>query len=1133
MNATPPRWRWVLGVVLALCAGAAAADPLTIIGTVLTKIGVTAAWVTAAKVAFVVATLAYGESRRRKASRAMDAARQAHNANLQDRTINVLSTAAPWQIIYGQCEVGGSIEGILTSGDTDQFKHLVIVWAAHACTSIEDVKINGVSLGTLDGNGYVTAGKWWREQTAVHSEKVTFDGSGQATLANADAQLMAVIKDVGTAWNENFEPEPETRYDGVTVAGTTLSGGPPGIACVVTYTLQGDYALVRVKHHLGDPDQVADATLLAECPADWSASDRLRGLTYSVIRLALKEPEFQGGPPAITVVVKGKALYDHRTGLTAWSDNAALATADYLRATYGKDARYNQMHWDSVDAAANVCDETIMVGDWSGPRYTCNGAFKTDQDTDSVLEDLLGAMAGWADGGAGWRVGAGAWTAPVTTLTDDDNAGPVELAGGDGLDQLFNGVRGQFQDPARYGVGTDYTPYQNAAFVTADGREMWTDIGLPFTNHQQRATNLARIAVESARGEVLSYPAKMAVVQRLRVGERAVVNLPTLAINGGIYRLVKRDETPGGIVHLTLRQDAEANYDLADAAAPLPSTSGLPDPYIVPPVSGLTAESGEAWALVAAGGGVLPRILVAVIVAPELLSDRLQIEWRPSNTLEWQTWLAPTGGRALFIEPVSLGTTYFIRARWMRLVDGREVFGDWRVTSCVASAKSTPPPAFDVFGVVALADGTRELSFGYTTTPQPVDYRGAEIRYIAGTVPSPDWDLMTSMSSNGTLFTTSPALSGLPTAAGAWTFAARARDSHGLSTMLVVTETLPATGSDYVGDTTAPPTPTSFGGLASITYIWLNHSNPTYTQGHGHLETVIYGVRFMGVLPVFADALPVMRFSGIAAHFPVPPGEQWHFWAKWRSKDGIESVVPAGGTNGLTLTTGKIGNVNLGPLIVEAANLANNAVTEVKIDNYQITAPKMAANSIAVGSLAVQNGAIVDAMIQNLDGGKINAVSINTGSIVVGAATVAAAAGTGTGSTYIPTSQTSVDSGVIPIVSLTSTGSLVTVPGFAKVKVGLLSTNVDLFNFIVYLTVDGGVVHTYSISSPPYASASGSQVSEVILPILHTFSPSAGSHSYGYRAIVQFVDVTGAPVAANSIGYWQSTCEIKSGENKV
>jgi hypothetical protein len=46
--------------------------------------------------------------------------------------------------------VGGSLEAILTSGDKDQYKHLVIVLAAHECEAVTDVQINGESLGALE-----------------------------------------------------------------------------------------------------------------------------------------------------------------------------------------------------------------------------------------------------------------------------------------------------------------------------------------------------------------------------------------------------------------------------------------------------------------------------------------------------------------------------------------------------------------------------------------------------------------------------------------------------------------------------------------------------------------------------------------------------------------------------------------------------------------------------------------------------------------------------------------------------------------------------------------------------------------------------------------------------------------------
>ena len=47
------------------------------------------------------------------------------------------------------------------------------------------------------------------------------------------------------------------------------------------------------------------------------------------------------------------------------------------------------------------------------------------------------------------------------------------------------------------------------------------------------------------------------------------------------------------------------------------------------------------------------------------------------------------------------------------------------------------PPAFDVFSVLAQPDGTRQINFGYTTTPAPADWLGAEIRYLVGSHTTP------------------------------------------------------------------------------------------------------------------------------------------------------------------------------------------------------------------------------------------------------------------------------------------------------------------------------------------------------------------------------------------------------------
>jgi hypothetical protein len=1081
---------WMAALLLLGAATSAHAEVVSIIGGAIAYFGAGAAGVTLGEVAF--ATITYGElafaagsllfgtiNAKNKARRAEAAAKDAANSSLTDRLATVLSTGAPWQVIYGQAEVGGSIEGELTSGDHDQYKHLVIVLAAHQVHAIPDVLIAGVSIGALDGAGNVTTGKWFKGTTATVTEDVLFDGAGHGNIAAAGATLVGVVISSGGSGEASYTGVPDQTFPDATLVGTLVSGGPVSQNAQVTYTTANGAALVRVQKHLGTDTQAADATLLAECPANWTATDRLRGLAYIVVRLDLRESEFQGGPPQITAVVQGKEVYDHRSGLTAYTANPALCVADYLMAVYGKNARSNQLSWATVDAAANACDELIAFGAGTGPRFTCNGAFNTSQSTDDVLEKLLTSMVGWADCSGGWRIGAGVWTAPVTTITDDDNAGPVQITGGSALDELFNGVRGQFNDPSKYGVATDYPTYQNASFVAADGAEYWSDIPLPFTNDAQRATNLARIFTEQSRGEALSYPAKMRVVNRVKVGERLTLVNAALSINA-TYRLTKREEDPAsGQLLLTLAQDIAGNYDLADAVSPIPtSASGVPDLFVVPPVIGLTANTGEQYALVTTTS-VIPRVFVSVTVQPQYLTDQLQLQWRTGDTTTWRSLDVPPGQLSAYIENVNQGTTYYIQARWYR--PSVNAWGDWRVVMVTVTGKTTAPPAFDVFTVTETAQGTRLYAFAYTVTTKPVDWVGAEIRYQAGSHPAPDWNAMTPLSTSGTYFSGSPVETSVPIATGHFTFACRSRDSGALSAMNVVEldfAHLPPTV--YVPDLTPPPTPTGFTVSTALTHAFISHDQPTYAQGHGHLKTHVYVTQYTGgALPVFSSATRMAEFFGNFFALPMPLGATYRIWIKWESVDGVLSTTPAGGTNGLDATTGRIGTTDLNDALITAAKLADGSLTLSKFSssitpieivgalptsgNYDgrvvylntddkiyrysnavgaftrtvdgadvlansivanslaagsVTAVKLAANSIAVGTAAIQNGAIVNAMIGNLavDSAKIAVASVDSLQIQGSAVTVPTF-----GATSVDVTLTTVNQALV--VTSVSTGS--------------------------------------------------------------------------------------------------------------
>jgi hypothetical protein len=187
-------------------------------------------------------------------------------------------------------------------------------------------------------------------------------------------------------------------------------------------------------------------------------------------------------------------------------------------------------------------------------------------------------------------------------------------------------------------------------------------------------------------------------------------------------------------------------------------------------------------------------------------------------------------------------------------------------------------------------------------------------------------------------------------------------------------------------DLTAPDAISGLTVTPGLTNFFVEFSAPAYPQGGGNAYTQIYAANYAGTgpLPTFADAVEVYQVTGAAtiAIIPAQTGQETHFWAGSVTVAGtrqVDGAGPSGGTNGVSATTGKIGNSDLGPLIIQAGNLASGAVT----------GPKLAANSIAVGTAAIQNAAIINVMIGNaeIDNAKIANMSVAkllAGAVAVG-----------------------------------------------------------------------------------------------------------------------------------------------------
>ena len=112
---------------------------------------------------------------------------------------------------------------------------------------------------------------------------------------------------------------------------------------------------------------------------------------------------------------------------------------------------------------------------------------------------------------------------------------------------------------------------------------------------------------------------------------------------------------------------------------------------------------------------------------------------------------------------------------------------------------------------------------------------------------------------------------------------------------------------DTEPDLTPPPTPTGFSATAGISLVNVQCDIATYTMGHGHAKSILYGAKRAGggALPVFANATPLADFSGNVFGYPTDPATTWHLWLKWVTVDNVSSNIPAGGTNGVVVTTGE------------------------------------------------------------------------------------------------------------------------------------------------------------------------------------------------------------------------------------
>tara|TARA_R110000824_G_scaffold69136_7_gene178093 strand:+ start:2150 stop:4771 length:2622 start_codon:yes stop_codon:yes gene_type:complete len=259
----------------------------------------------------------------------------------------------------------------------------------------------------------------------------------------------------------------------------------------------GDYSgLVRINPHLGDYNQPADSDLVSECD-EWSSEHTLSNMAYTYFRFKFDAKKFQGSPD-VAAKVKGKLVYDTRTGATGYSSNPALVLRDYMITTFGMNLDEALIDDTRVSAAANICDEDVtLVEAGTENRFECHGMVDTANKVSSNLEELLTSMAGsliYSNGK--FKISAGAGVTPIYSFAEKDITGPVNITPRMSRRENFNAVKGKYISEINDWQSSDYPPIESSVFKAEDnGETIFRDFTLPYTTSSSMAQRISKIAL--------------------------------------------------------------------------------------------------------------------------------------------------------------------------------------------------------------------------------------------------------------------------------------------------------------------------------------------------------------------------------------------------------------------------------------------------------------------------------------------------------------------------------------------------------------------------------------------------------------------------------------------------------------
>lgn len=591
--------------------------------------------------------------------------------DLTGSNISLSGGVVEWQVLYGRARIAGVVTFAHISPNNRQL-HLLVTFACHQIVNAED---NTIRL-FLDG------------------EEVIFGASPDPR------------------WSTFIEKEDGRR-------------------------VEADHKVFMSLNH-GAPSQEANADMISQLPSYWTELHKQSGRAGVYLILEWDELLFPGGLPQIELELDGKYVYDPREDDLVFTDNAALIAADYLMdTTYGLRVPSSRVDMDALSDAADICDEQVaLLRGGTESRYTINGVIKASDSPLNILEMFAGHMAGNIVYSSGkWKVVAGGWRASSLSITEEDIIGDITITTNPSRKDAFNRIRGTFTDATNGYTEADFPPVKNDFYKAQDnGEEIWEDIQLPLCISPARGQRISKIELERARaGLTATFKARIRCWKAIPT-DTIDITYSRFGWNGKYFEVLETqpfqetDEqgAPIVVLQITAKETAEAVYDDSNAETPYDATpnTNLPDPYVVPTLTGLQAESGTDHLIKLTDGTVITQIFVEWDAVDDFFvssGGQVHVEYKRSADATWIPLSTVPGSSTFhYVTGVIDGDFYDIRARYRNAAG---VFGrDYAVLlNHQAVGKREPPSNVQGFQGVILSYGIR-LTWDPIPDPDVKDY---------------------------------------------------------------------------------------------------------------------------------------------------------------------------------------------------------------------------------------------------------------------------------------------------------------------------------------------------------------------------------------------------------------------------